>query len=254
MFCIRLSIGRSLKIHKRMLFFYEKRECNAQKNIRQFHRDRLCFMGIFGRRNHSVGCPVRQQRRAHACCKLFGVTSLIFYAKGNLVGPVLMFVFCVIYGIISYSYAYYGELITYVFMSLPMAVFTIVSWLKHPSKEDKSQVEINAVSLKETVLSFVAALVVTAVFYFILSALHTTNIVFSTISVATSFIAVYFSFRRSPYYALGYAANDIVLIILWALASRDDKKYISVVVCFVVFLINDLYGFFSWQRRKKHSK
>lgn len=101
-------------------------------------------------------------------------------------------------------------------MSLPMAVFTIVSWLKHPSKEDKSQVEINAVSLKETVLSFVAALVVTAVFYFILSALHTTNIVFSTISVATSFIAVYFSFRRSPYYALGYAANDIVLIILWA--------------------------------------
>lgn len=24
---------------------------------------------------------------------LFGVTSLIFYAKGNLVGPVLMFVF-----------------------------------------------------------------------------------------------------------------------------------------------------------------
>ena len=65
---------------------------------------------------------------------LFGVTSLIFYAKGNLVGPVLMFVFCVIYGIISYSYAYYGELITYVFMSLPMAVFTIVSWLKHPSK------------------------------------------------------------------------------------------------------------------------
>ena len=80
---------------------------------------------------------------------LFGVTSLIFYAKGNLVGPVLMFVFCVIYGIISYSYAYYGELITYVFMSLPMAVFTIVSWLKHPSKEDKSQVEITAVSLKE---------------------------------------------------------------------------------------------------------
>ena len=105
-------------------------------------------------------------------------------------------------------------------------------------------------SLKETVLSFVAALVVTAVFYFILSALHTTNIVFSTISVTTSFIAVYFSFRRSPYYALGYAANDIVLIILWVLASRDDKKYISVVVCFVVFLINDLYGFFSWQRRK----
>lgn len=185
---------------------------------------------------------------------LFGVTSLIFYAKGNPTGPVLMLVFCVIYGVISYSYSYYGELITYVFMSLPMAVFTLVSWIKHPSKEDKSQVEINAVSAKETVLAFALTLIVTTVFYFILSALNTANIVFSTISVATSFVAVYFSFRRSPYYALGYAANDIVLIILWALASRDDKKYISVVVCFAVFLVNDLYGFFSWQMRKKRSK
>lgn len=56
---------------------------------------------------------------------------------------------------------------------------------------------------------------VTAVFYFILAALDTPNLVFSTISVITSFLAAALTMLRSSYYALGYAANDIVLIILW---------------------------------------
>lgn len=59
------------------------------------------------------------------------------------------------------------------------------------------------------------------------------------------------TFRRSPYYALVYAANDIVLIVLWVLASFSDASYISVVVCFVAFLVNDIYGYISWQKMKR---
>ena len=64
-------------------------------------------------------------------------------------------------------------------------------------------------------------------------------------------MAVYLTFRRSPYFALAYAMNDIVLIVLWVLASVLDIRYISVVVCFVAFLFNDIYGFISWHRMKK---
>ena len=77
------------------------------------------------------------------------------------------------------------------------------------------------------------------------------NILPSTLSVTTSFLAVYLTFRRNPFYAIAYAANDIVLIILWTLASLTDTRYISVVVCFAVFLFNDIYSFFCWQRMKK---
>lgn len=48
-----------------------------------------------------------------------------------------------------------------------------------------------------------------------------------------------------------YAANDIVLIILWTLASIYDIRYVSIVVCFIAFFINDLYGFSSWQKMKQ---
>ncbi len=78
----------------------------------------------------------------------------------------------------------------------------------------------------------------------------TANLLPSTVSVTTSFFAVYLTFRRSPYFALAYAANDVVLILLWIMASVCDAKYISVVACFSAFLINDIYGFISWRKMK----
>ena len=92
--------------------------------------------------------------------------------------------------------------------------------------------------------------VVTFLFYLILKCFNTANIIPSTISVTTSFLAVYLTFRRSPYFALAYAANDIVLIILWILASLYDIRYVSVVVCFIAFFANDIYGFVSWRKMK----
>ncbi|MBR5617807.1 MAG: nicotinamide mononucleotide transporter [Oscillospiraceae bacterium] len=56
------------------------------------------------------------------------------------------------------------------------------------------------------------------------------------------------TFRRSPHFALAYAANDMVLILLWTLAAAEDISYLSVIICFVMFLVNDLYGFVNWKQ------
>ena len=182
---------------------------------------------------------------------LIGVTAIIFNAKGNPFGQLLMVIFSIIYGVISFSFSYYGEMITYLGMTMPMAVFALISWLKNPYNGNRSEVRVNSVGKKEVLLMSVAAIVVTFVFYFILKIFNTANIVPSTISVTTSFLAVYLTFRRSPAFSLAYAANDIVLIILWSLASMEDPRYISVTVCFAAFLANDIYAFISWQKMKK---
>lgn len=162
-----------------------------------------------------------------------------------------MILFSLLYGIISFTFSYYGEMLTYLGMTMPMAVFALVSWLKNPYNGNRSEVKINTISRNETAFMLLAALIVTFIFYFILDHFHTANIVPSTISVITSFLAVYLTFRRSPFFALAYAANGIVLILLWGLASLEDSRYLSVVVCFIAFLINDMYGFASWQKMKK---
>lgn len=179
---------------------------------------------------------------------LVGVTFLIFNAKGNPIGQFLTIVFSVLYGIISYSFSYYGEMVTYLGMTAPMAFLALISWLRNPFQGNKSQVKINHISVNEVRFMLALTVIVTVIFYFILSALNTANIIPSTISVTTSFIAVYLTFRRNPYFALAYASNDMVLIVLWAMASVNDKSYVSVLVCFIVFLLNDLYGFINWKR------
>lgn len=181
---------------------------------------------------------------------LIGVTSLIFNAKGNPFGQFLMVVFSLLYGIISFTFAYYGEMITYLGMTMPMAVFALVSWLRNPYQGNKAEVRVNTISRAETWLMWFLTAIITAVFYYLLEFFHTANLLPSTLSVTTSFVAVYLTFRRSPYFALAYAANDIVLIALWVLASIYDLKYISVVVCFGAFLANDIYGFISWRKMK----
>ncbi len=182
---------------------------------------------------------------------LIGVTSLIYNAKGNPIGQFLMIIFSLLYGIISYSFAYYGEMITYLGMTGPMAVFALMSWLRNPYNGNKTEVAVNRISKKETVVMFILSAVVTAVFYFVLSYFDTANLIPSTLSVATSFIAAYLTFCRSPYFALAYALNDIVLIVLWVLATMTDISYLSVIICFVVFFANDLYGFVNWKRIQK---
>lgn len=182
---------------------------------------------------------------------LIGVTALILCAKGNPLGQVFMIVFCCMYTYISYTFSYYGEMITYACMSLPMAVFSLVSWLCHPFKGNKAEVKVNKVKGKEYAFLVALDIAVTVAFYFILRYFDTANLFFSTISITTSFGAAYLTMRRSPYYALWYVANDIVLIVLWTLAAMKDISYISVIICFVAFLANDIYGFISWKKMQK---
>lgn len=181
---------------------------------------------------------------------LIGVTSLIFNAKGNPFGQFLMIIFSILYGIISFSFHYYGEMITYLGMTMPMAVFALIAWLRHPFKENKSEVEVNTISKTEILFMWIIATTITILFYFILEHFNTANLIPSTLSVTTSFVAAYLTFKRSPLFALAYASNDIILIILWVMASVYDIRYVCVVVCFVAFLVNDIYGYVNWEKMK----
>lgn len=196
-------------------------------------------------------CVFDRENYLTLTASLVGVTSLIFNAKGNPFGQLLMVVFSLLYGIISYGFAYYGEMVTYIGMTLPMAVFALVSWLKNPYKGNRAQVKVNSIGKKEILFMCWVALIITVIFYFILKRFNTANIIPSTISVTTSFVAAYLTFRRSPLFALAYASNDVVLIIMWIMASVCDIRYISVVVCFAAFFVNDIYGYISWQKMKR---
>lgn len=179
---------------------------------------------------------------------LIGVTALIFVAKGDAIGQLLTIVFSVFYAVISFRFRYFGEMITYVGMTAPIALLSMITWLKNPYS--RLEVKVNHLTRKTWFFLILLTAVATFLFYFILKAFDTPNLLSSTISVATSFLASSLTMLRSPYYAVAYAANDIVLIILWILAVIIDISFLPMVICFIIFFINDIYGFCNWQSMK----
>ena len=183
---------------------------------------------------------------AAAC---IGITSLILAAKGNVWAQILMIVFSILYGILSWWFRYWGEMITYLGMTLPMAVWSTITWIRHPAENGKEAIQ--KLRPRHIWGLLFWGTITTAMFYFILRTLNTPNLVFSTISVATSFLAAALTMLRSSYYALGYASNDLVLIVLWVLASLESPEYIPVAVNFATFFLNDMYGFIRWKKRER---
>lgn len=182
----------------------------------------------------------------HLLTSLLGVTALIFMAKGHVMGQLLTIVFGLLYGLISYQYAYYGEMITYMGMTVPMAAVAAVAWLKNPYEQGEQEVKIAPFYGKDWLVLTALTVVVTAAFYYILAYFNTANLLLSTVSVTTSFAASYLTYRRSRYYALAYGLNDLVLIGLWLFATLEHSHYITMVVCFAMFFFNDMYAYYNW--------
>ena len=246
-----MYVVRSLKTYSRMLFCREKKMKETKFCFTKWEWGLWCVSILVILLSFLV---LGGDGILTLAASLIGVTSLIFCARGNPIGQVLMILFSLLYGVISWSFRYYGEMITYLGMTLPMAVIALVSWLKHPFHGKRTEVAAKRISFREVLFLLVLTGAVTAAFYFILKAFHTANLFFSTLSVSTSFAAAYLTFRRSPFFALVYAMNDVVLIVLWVLAAATERGYLSVAVCFVIFLVNDLYGFFSWLHRLKRQE
>ena len=184
---------------------------------------------------------------------LVGVTALIFVAKGDVWGQILTVLFSLLYAVISLKFRYYGEMITYLGMTAPIAILSVFSWLRNPYK-NTTEVKVHQLNDRQKLWLAILTMAVTAAFYFILGAFNTSYLLVSTLSIATSFIASYLLLFRSPNYALAYAANDIVLIVLWILAAMDDLSYLPMIACFLMFLVNDIYGFVNWIRMKKRQQ
>lgn len=179
---------------------------------------------------------------------VIGTTALIFVGKGDAIGQLLTIIFGIIYAVISFSFKYYGEMITYMGMTAPSALWAMIVWLKNPYK--KREVKVGKITKAKWCLLVLSAVIVTLIMWRVLAYFNTANLLFSTISVTTSYLASMLTVLRSPYYAVCYAANDIILIVLWVMATMVNISYFPMILCFLIFLVNDLYGFLNWRKMK----
>lgn len=181
------------------------------------------------------------------------ITALLM-AKGKVECYLIGFVSVFFYGIVSYNQGYYGELLITAFLTFPIMIIGIRSWLRHQDEKD-DVVAINSLSKLEIVLSFTSQLPLFWIYYFILKIFNTDLLLISSLSVVTSVLASYFEARRSELSLFCYIANDFVIIILWLIPIvNGETELVPVLVGPLLLLINDIYGSYNWIRMKKRQK
>ena len=65
---------------------------------------------------------------------LYLITALLM-SKGKVESYFVGFISVFFYGIVSFNQGYYGELIITAFLTFPIMIIGIISWLRHQDKE-----------------------------------------------------------------------------------------------------------------------
>lgn len=182
------------------------------------------------------------------------LTTAILMSKGKVESYFIGFFSVFFYGIVSYNQGYYGELLITIFLTFPIMVIGIISWLKHQDKED-DVVIISSLSKKEIITVFASQLFLFWGYYYLLKAFNTDLLVISSCSIVTSVLASYFEARRSELSLFCYIANDLIIITLWLIPIiNGNTSLISVLTGPILLLINDIYGSYNWKRLKNIQK
>ena len=182
------------------------------------------------------------------------LTTAILMSKGKVESYFIGFFSVIFYGIVSYNQGYYGELLITIFLTFPIMIIGIISWLKHQDKED-DVVIISSLSKKEIIFAFSSQLILFWGYYFLLKVFNTDLLIISSLSIVTSVLASYFEARRSELSLFCYVANDLILITLWIIPIiNGNTSLVSVLIGPLLLLVNDIDGSYNWIRLKNIQK
>ncbi|MBD5086513.1 MAG: nicotinamide mononucleotide transporter [Clostridiales bacterium] len=179
-----------------------------------------------------------------AIAGIFGLSCVLFAAKGKVICVFLTWGMIVFYSLLSYQNKYYGEVFINLCLMFPMTVIQLVAWIRNLGKDHV--VKVNSITKKEVFIVVLVACVAFVAFYFILRALNTSQLIISTISIVTSVLATYFQSRRSKYGFLAFLFNDVVLCVLWLFATLEDTANVAMLTAVALYVVSDIYGFISW--------
>lgn len=184
---------------------------------------------------------------------MLGIVSVIMVAKGLVVAPFFCIVSNILYAVLSLTQRFYGESIIYFCLMIPINIGTIITWLKHKNSKNSDVVQVNKLKKVEYLAVLGVALVSTVAFYFLLKAINTNELIVSTLSLIFSLVAAYLSFRRCKFYALAFLIDDVIQIVMWGLAiNASGIAFLPTLICFALYLINDIYALFHWIREEKN--
>lgn len=179
-------------------------------------------------------------------CSLTGIWCVILVAKGRISNYWVGIVNVILYAFISYGYKYYGEVMLNVFYFLPMQFMGAYIWIKNKKPNSKGTVIIKALNNKQRLFWTAVSVIGVVIYGAVLKTLGGAMPHIDALSTVLSIIAMLLmAFRFFEQWIL-WIVVDVVTIILWFVVMANGGNDVSILLMWVAYLVNAVYGLYNW--------
>lgn len=173
------------------------------------------------------------------------VVCVLLIAKGKVSNFIWGIIGVSTYGYLSYRHGVYGDAMFKLGYNLPMQFIGLYLWSKNMSD---GTVKERALSWKQRLSGIVFIVITVDMFRYILIALHGKVVIWDATSTVLAFVAMMLLVKGyMEQWMLWIIVNGVSLGIWIKLAMGGDLN-VSMLVMWSTFLINSLWGFYTWRK------
>lgn len=180
---------------------------------------------------------------------LSGMLCVVLVAKGKIFNYYPGIINVVLYAYLSYNQSFYGEVALNLLYFLPMQFIGLYLWKKHLSAQtESSDVHVNRLSKKALLVWACATLLSTVLLGYILDRIGGAQPYVDSITTILQIVAQIFMIKRLVEQWITWIFVNIFSIILWFAAFMSTGNDVTILIMWIAYLVNSLYGYFNWRK------
>lgn len=176
-----------------------------------------------------------------------GILGVVLAAKGKVSTYIFATVNVAIYALLTFQNHLYGEFMLNAFYYIPMNFIGFYLWSKHKDNES-GEVEGKKLTGRQTVILFAAVAVVVLVYWQILRRIGGQLALIDAMSTVFSVVALIMQVARYAEQWLLWIIVNVVSVVMWLLLIGKDSSAVTMVVMWVAYLFNSVYGYYNWRK------
>ncbi|MDD3397137.1 MAG: nicotinamide riboside transporter PnuC [Clostridia bacterium] len=182
---------------------------------------------------------------------LTGIICVILTAQGKKSCFIYGIINSVLYGIIAYQALYYGDAMLNIFYYTPIQILGWFVWKKNEDRNSGVVVS-KRMNRKQLAVLFIVTLSLTIVYGYILFLINGRLPYIDAITTILSIIAFFISIKCYLEQWILWIIVDMISVAMWIYYFIiSDGQLVAILIMWLVFLANAIYGYISWLKRNK---
>ncbi len=176
-----------------------------------------------------------------------GILGVVLAAKGKISTYLFATINVAIYAYLTFNNHLYGEFMLNAFYYIPMNFVGFYLWSRHKD-EESGDVEGKSLTLMQIIVLLIAVAIVVIIYWQILSHIGGQLALIDAMSTVFSVVALIMQVARYAEQWLLWIIVNVVSVVMWVLLLGEDSSAITMVVMWVAYLFNSMYGYYNWKK------